>query len=70
MMARLIKVNIFGRNGVEARLLRPEEAGAILNAAYDDPLGGIVTDAVTGAIISCISPDTKEINISEIMGIG
>jgi hypothetical protein len=69
-MARLIKVNIFGRNGVETRLLTPEEAGAILNAVYDDPLGGIVTDAVTGVIISSISPDTKEINVSEIMGIG
>jgi|WetSurMetagenome_2_1015567.scaffolds.fasta_scaffold22209_3 hypothetical protein len=69
-MARMIKVNIFGRNGVESRLLSPDEAEAVLNAAYDDPLGGLVTDAVTGAIISCISPETEEINISEIMGIG
>jgi hypothetical protein len=69
-MARMIKVNIFGRNGVESRLLSPDEAEVILNTAYDDPLGGLVTDAVTGAIISCISPETKEINISEIMGIG
>ena len=69
-MTRVIKVNIFGRNGVESRMLSPEEAETILNAAYEDPLGGLVTDGTTGAIISCISPETKEINISEIMGIG
>jgi hypothetical protein len=69
-MARVIKVNIFGRNGVESRLLSPDDAEAVLNAAYEDPLGGLVTDGVTGSIISCIGPETKEINISEIMGIG
>jgi hypothetical protein len=69
-MARVIKVNIFGRNGVESRLLSPEEAEAIMAAAYEDELGGIVTDATTGSVISFLSPETKEINISEIMGIG
>ena len=69
-MARYIKVNILGRGGMESRMLSPEETEAVINEAYNDPLGGLVTDALTGQLITQIGPETREINISEIMGGG
>ena len=47
-MARVIKVHILGRNGLETKEVSLEEAETILKETYADSLGGLVTDRRTG----------------------
>jgi hypothetical protein len=60
-MARMIKVFIFGRNGLVKREVSLEEAEAILQKTYADSLGGLVADRRTGEVISEIGPDVQEL---------
>lgn len=60
-MARMIKVFIFGRNGLVKSEVSLEEAEAILQKTYADSLGGLVADRKTGEVISEIGPDIQEI---------
>lgn len=62
-MARVIKVHILGRNGLETKEVSLEEAETILNETYADSLGGLVTDRRTGEVISEIGPDVEELFI-------
>lgn len=50
-MARMIKMYILSRNGLELKELDLEEAERILKGTYPDPLGGFVTDGGTGEVI-------------------
>ena len=70
-MARMIKVHILGRNGLETKEVSLEEAETILTETYADSLGGLVTDRRTGQVISEIGPDVEELFIvSHIIGGG
>lgn len=62
-MARMIKVHILGRNGLESREVSLEEAERILKETYADSMGGLVTDRKTGQAISEIGPDVEELFI-------
>lgn len=62
-MARMIKVHILGRSGLELREVSLEEAERILKETYADSLGGLVTDRRTGQVISEIGPDVEELLI-------
>ena len=62
-MARMLKVHILGRNGVEIKEVSLKEAERILKATYADPMGGLVSDRKTGEIIWKIGPDTEELFI-------
>jgi hypothetical protein len=60
-MARMIKVFIFGRNGLVKREVSLEEAEAILQKTYADSLGGLVADRRTGEVITEIGADVQEL---------
>lgn len=62
-MARMVKVHIFGRKGVEIKEVSFQEAGRIVKETYADPLGGLVADRRTGEVIWEIGPDTEELFI-------
>ncbi len=64
-MARMIKVYIMGRNGLEEREVSFEEAEAILEETYADSLGGLVADKRTGEVIWQMGPDVEELFIVE-----
>jgi hypothetical protein len=66
-MARMIKVHILGRNGLETNEVSLQEAETILKEAYTDSLGGLVADRRTGKVISEIGPDVEELFIVEHM---
>ena len=66
-MARMIKVHILGRNGVEIKEVRFQEAERILKETYADPLGGLVADRSTGEIIWEIGPNVEELFIMDHM---
>ena len=70
-MARMIKVYILGRNGLEKKEVSLEEAEAILEETYADSLGGLVADRRTGAVIWEIGPNVEELFIvNHMMGGG
>ena len=70
-MARVIKVFIQNRNGMESKDVSPEEAESILKETYKDDMGGLVFDRKTGEAISQIGPDTEEILIiDQVLGGG
>jgi hypothetical protein len=70
-MARMIKVFIFGRNGLVKSEVSLEEAEAILQNTYTDSLDGLVADRKTGEVISEIGPDVRELLvISQMMAGG
>jgi hypothetical protein len=62
-MARMIKVHVLGRNGLETKEVSLEEAERILKETYADSLGGLVTDKRTGKVIEEIGPDVEELLI-------
>ena len=64
-MARIIKVHILGRNGIEIKEVNLEEAEIILKETYADPLGGLVTDRRTGKVIWEIGPNIEELFIMD-----
>ena len=66
-MARMIKVHILGRNGMEIKEVNLQEAERILKETYDDPYGGIVADRKTGEVIWEIGPDVEELFIMDHM---
>lgn len=70
-MARMIKVQVLGRNGLEIKEVSLEEAEMILKETYADSLGGLVVDKRTGDVIDEIGPDVEELLIiSHIIGGG
>ena len=70
-MARMIKVQVLGRNGLEIKEVSLEEAEMILKETYADSLGGLVVDKRTGEAIEEIGPDVEELLIiSHIIGGG
>lgn len=62
-MARMIKVHVLGRNGLEIKEVSLEEAERILKETYADSLGGLVADKRTGKVIEEIGPDVEELLI-------
>ena len=66
-MARMIKVHILGRHGIEIKEVNLEEAERILKETYDDPLGGLVSDKRTGEVIWEIGPNIEELFIIDHM---
>ena len=62
-MARIIKVHILGRNGMEVKEVSLQEAESILKGTYADPLGGLVADRRTGEVIWEIGPEVEELFI-------
>ncbi len=66
-MARVIKVQILGRNGLETNEVSLEEAETILKETYADSMGGLVADKRTGQVVSEIGPDVEELFIVEHM---
>jgi hypothetical protein len=62
-MARMIKVHVLGRNGLEINEVSLEEAERILKETYADSLGGLVADKRTGKVIEEIGPDVEELLI-------
>jgi hypothetical protein len=70
-MARMIKVNVLGRNGLETKEVSLKEAEIILKETYADSLGGLVADRRTGKVIEEIGPDVEELLIiNQIIGGG
>lgn len=70
-MARMIKVQVLGRNGLEIKEVSLEEAEMILKETYADSLGGLVVDKRTGEVIEEIGPAVEELLIiSHIIGGG
>jgi hypothetical protein len=65
--ARMIKVHISGRTGLQTKEVTLEEAETILRETYADSLGGLVADRRTGEVISEIGPDVEELFILEQM---
>jgi len=66
-MARMIKVHILGRNGLEIKEVSLEEAETILEETYADSLGGLVADRSTGEVIWEIGPNVEELFIVDQM---
>ena len=66
-MARMIKVHILGRNGIEMKEVNLQEAERILKETYADPLGGLVADRRTGEVIWEIGPNVEEVLIIDQM---
>ena len=66
-MARIIKVHIVGRNGMEIKEVNLEEAERILKETYADPLGGLVADRRTGEVIWEIGPEVEELFVMDHM---
>jgi hypothetical protein len=66
-MARMIKVHILGRNGLEIKEVSLEEAETILKETYADSLGGLVADRRTGEVIGEIGPNVEELFIVDQM---
>jgi hypothetical protein len=66
-MARMIKVYVSGRSGLQTREVSLEEAKTILQETYADSLGGLVADRRTGEVIWEIGPDVEELYIIEHM---
>jgi hypothetical protein len=64
-LGKMVRVRILGTD--RAREVPLEEAREILEKTYNDPLGGLVTDARTGEVIWQIGPDTEEILVIEQM---
>jgi hypothetical protein len=64
-MTKMVRVRTIGSRQVREMTL--EEARNLLEKTYDDPLGGLVTDARTGEAIWRIGPETEEILIVEQM---
>lgn len=64
-MMKMVKVRFIG--DAEVKEVTTEEAEEILDKIYDDAMGGFVTDARTGLVISKIGPDTEEILVVEQM---
>ena len=62
-MARMIKVHVLGRNGLEIKEVSLEEAERILKETYADSLGGLVADKRTGKVIEEIGPGVEELFI-------
>ena len=62
-MARMIKVHILGRNGVEIKKVSLQEAGRILKETYADPLGGLVANRRTGEVIWELGANIEELFI-------
>jgi hypothetical protein len=70
-MARMIKVHVLGRNGLETKEVSLKEAEIILKETYADSLGGLVADRRTGKVIEEIGPDVEELLIiGQIIGGG
>lgn len=70
-MARMVKVHIFGRKGVEIKEVSFQEAEKILEETYADPLGGLVVDRRTREVIWEIGPRVEELFImNEVIGGG
>ena len=65
--ARMIKIHILGRNGLEMKEVNLQEAERILKATYADSLGGMITDYHTGEVICEIGPDVEELFIFDHM---
>ncbi len=65
--ARMIKIHILGRNGLEMKEVNLQEAERILKATYADSLGGMVADRRTGEVIWEIGPDVEELFIVDHM---
>jgi len=66
-MARMIKMHILGRNGLEIKEVDLQEAERILKETYADPLGGLVADGKTREIIWGIGPDVEELFVIDQM---
>jgi hypothetical protein len=66
-MARMIKVHILGRNGLEIKEVSLEEAETILKETYADSLGGLVADRRTGEVIWEIGPNVEGLFIVDQM---
>ena len=64
-MARVIKVHISGRSGVEIKKVNLQEAERLLKETYADPMGGLVADKRTGEVIWEIGPDVEELFIMD-----
>jgi hypothetical protein len=66
-MARMIKVHILGRNGLEIKEVSLQEAETILKETYADSLGGLVADRRTGEVVWEIGPNVEELFIVDQM---
>ncbi len=64
-MSKMVKVRYIGPKG--SREVTLEEARKILEATYDDPLGGMVVDSKTGQTIWQIDENVDEIMVIEHM---
>jgi hypothetical protein len=62
---KMVRVRFLGINQV--REVTFKEAREILEATYNDPMGGLVADARTGEVIHKIGPDTEEILVIDQM---
>jgi len=66
-MARMIKVHILGRDGVEIKEVNLQEAERILLETYADPMGGLVSNRKTGEVIWEIGPEVEELFVMDHM---
>jgi hypothetical protein len=66
-MERIIQV--FTTTG-EVKTVTLPEAEKIVQAAYDDPIGGLVVDLTTNQTIWNIGPDVEKIMIVQMLGGG
>ena len=64
-MTKIVKVRVIGSS--EVREVTFEQAREIIEETYNNPVGGMVTDAKTGGIIWQISPNIEEIVVIEQM---
>ncbi len=64
-MAKNIKVRFIGKDEIKEVSL--EEARKILEDTYNSAMGGFVTDARTGQVLSEIGPEVEEIVVIEQM---
>lgn len=70
-MARMIKVHILDRNGMEIKEVNPQEAERIFKETYTDALGGFVCEKRTEEVICELGPATEELFVvDQILGRG
>ena len=64
-MEQMIKVYYPGRPELEVIEVTFEEAKKIVDAVYEDPIGGLVFDADTKEVLWTLGADVKEILIMD-----
>lgn len=67
-MARMVKVRIDSETGTEIKEVTVQEAGKLLDEAYDT--GAVVADARTGEVIFHVGANVEEIVIMRLLAGG